>query len=61
MPDIRVFKKEDEPSSKGLSEEEILKLKNEIEKEITKMTFRLEDQRHIDAENERRFRKEVLI
>lgn len=32
--DIRVFRKEDEPCAKGLSQEDILKIKSELEKEI---------------------------
>lgn len=60
--DVRVFRKEDEPSAKGLTEDEIAKLKNELEKEIAKnYDFNWEHFKHRDALSESRDMKEVVV
>lgn len=55
-----MFRKEDEPTAKGLAEEDILKIKAEIEKEIAKSyDFNWEHYKHRDALLESNSMKEV--
>lgn len=57
-----MFRKEDEPAAKGLSEDEIYKIKSEIEKEIAKSyDFNWEHYKHRDAVSESNSMKEVLL
>jgi hypothetical protein len=50
MDDIRIFRKEDEPTARGLAEDDLLKIKTEIEKEISKSyDFNWEHYKHRDA------------
>jgi hypothetical protein len=55
-----VFRKEDEPTAKGLAEDDIFKIKAEIEKEISKSyDFNWEHYKHRDALLESNSMKEV--
>lgn len=57
-----MFRKEDEPTAKGLQEEDIFKIKADIEKEIAKSyDFNWEHYKHRDALLESNSMKEVPI
>jgi len=59
---VRVFKKEDEPVAKSLSEEDIFLVRQQIEKEVSRIyDFNWDQKKHFDALSEQNSMKEVVF
>ncbi len=57
-----MFRKEDEPVAKSLSEEEIFLIKKQIEKEVSRIyDFNWDQKKHFDALSEQNSMKEVFF